>query len=147
MITKKPVKKRVINNVEPEIPTKYISMYSKSITVNAVLRSSLYASYEFNSDNNSSFHKLLIDKMTAHKALLGDLSELTYIECFTNAGFKFKPVSSTVYFDKSGSYCMPDAIVDKKCVFTLRVLPYDFHSDDGRRICGLVIKVLRVQSM
>ncbi len=150
IMQKKPAKRRdtpanILNNTIQSLkdPTINISKHSQVYKYKAVLRTTNTATFITDDDP---LEKLLKTKADAHKKFLDDgiIDIATYKQPYTASGFKFT-AGPLVYYNTRGQYCTPDELIDKKCLFKFRIIPYDFVSDETKkRIVGLSIKVLEV---
>jgi hypothetical protein len=143
-------KKIAVKRIHPHSDqTKHINIHlvahPKSINIIAYYNTRT-SGYFLNQDDPTDdfFYKCLQSLKSQHLELLGeDESSIIYNSPHTPQGFTFKSSKKILICkDKSGIIRSHDC-TGKKCIFVLRVKPYDFIDIDQRRV-GLSIQISSV---
>lgn len=150
MSTKKPVKKRVVNDVKKE------NMFELPfcdnppiISIYAYYDSDNFAFYNNKDDPTSDYFYLALHNFKQqHIKYIGELLP-SYNSSFTAQGFRFKPMSKFVKVtNKHGKFLRGDDCAGKKVSMKMRVKPYDFTSKtNGKRIVGISIQVQEIMCL
>ncbi len=98
----------------------------------------------FNLDepDNDYFYKILKTKANFHKKINPDKK---YYEPFNITEFKFKISNKTMITDKDGNFCILDELnnlINKPCLFLLKILPYELDN-----LNGLIIRVSNIKQI
>lgn len=121
-----------------------ISIHNNFLKIKGILRSENTATFIDPEDNF--FYNYLNYKCKAHKNFIGEsrISQTGYYQPFTISGFKFKPSNKIgiLFKNKCGLVVDYLELIDKKCAFIIRIVPYDYINN-----VGLSLKVSEIKEI